>query len=435
MKTYGAGLPLAALLALSACALAPPAGTETQPMPLSPVDTSWKVGKGFDLNEAKALIEFCTALDYGVDVPPDPSYAEVAEPANAAGWEEIYPYHETLPANLAPRAIGPYGNAWKLYRKIGSDIYVIAIRGTIDTKGSIAADLIATSTPAHVQIQAKQNPYRLVSFTVAETPTAETHLGWTYAMAELMFDSDVGILRVLRDPALVRHGSRILITGHSQGAAIATLVHAFLHYAIVDSTDKFGLRDSGFTLKSYVFAQPKPGNWQFAMDFSRIAASKSTAFVINNNLDWVPQTPLSIEFFDEPGASIAALITALPGWRALVNSMLASGAIAVGQGARGLIAMKVADEAVKSIEEHNNFDERYLVDGVVPASAKRGYSVNYAVAGDQVPVFGSALPAGVIKDDGPMAQHHGPTYRTLIESSPDQGGLTSPSGLVASSSR
>jgi hypothetical protein len=41
-------------------------------MPLSAVDTSWKVGKGFNLAEAKALIEFCTALDYGVDVPPDP---------------------------------------------------------------------------------------------------------------------------------------------------------------------------------------------------------------------------------------------------------------------------------------------------------------------------------------------------------------------------
>lgn len=402
---------------------------------MSAVDTSWEVGKGFSLNEAKALIEFCTALDYGVDVPPDPPYAAVARPANAVGWEEIYPYHETLPANQAPQAIGPYGNAWKLYRKPGSDIYVIAIRGTIDTKGSIASDLIATSTPAHVQIQAKHNPYRLVSFTLADPPQAETHLGWTYAMAELMFDRDYGILRALHDPTLVKPGSRILITGHSQGAAIATLVHAFLHYAIAEPADKFGLRNSGFTLKSYVFAQPKPGNWQFAMDFARIAGSKGTAFVINNNWDWVPQTPLSIEFFDEPGADIAALLNGLPGWRGVVNSILAGGAIGAAQGARGLIAMKVADAAVKSIEENNNFDKRYLADGIVPESAKRGYSVNYAVAGDQVPVFGSALPAGLIKDDGSMTQHHGPTYRTLIESPPDQGGLTPPSGLVASSSR
>ena len=404
-------------------------------MPLSAVDTSWKVGKGFNLDEAKALIEFCTALDYGVDIPPDPPYAAVAKPVNAADWEEIYPYLETLPANGVPPAIGPYGNAWKLYRKVNSDIYVVAIRGTINTKGSIVSDLIATSTPAQVQIQARQSPYKLVSFTLAETPQAETHLGWTYAMAELMFNRDYGILRALHDSKLVKPGSRLLITGHSQGAAIATLVHAFLHYAIVDPADKFRLRDGGFTLKSYVFAQPKPGNWQFAMDFARIAGSKGTAFVINNNWDWVPQTPLSIEFFDEPGTDMAALLDGLPGWRGLINSILAGTAIGVAQGARGLMALKVAEAAVKSIEQNNNFDERYLVNGVVPDSAKRGYSVNYAVAGAQMPVFGSALPAGLITDDGSMAQHHGPTYRTLIESPMDQGGLTPSSGLVASSRR
>jgi hypothetical protein len=43
-------------------------------MPLSAADTSWKVGKGFNLAEAKALIEFCTALDYRVDVRPDPPF-------------------------------------------------------------------------------------------------------------------------------------------------------------------------------------------------------------------------------------------------------------------------------------------------------------------------------------------------------------------------
>jgi hypothetical protein len=400
-------------------------------MPLSAVDTSWQTSKGFDLAEAKALIEFCTALDYGADLPPD--YAGAAKPQNAAGWEEVYPVRERLPSNAVPTPIGPYANAWKLYHKTGSDIYVIAIRGTIDTKGSIAADLIATSTPAFVQIQARQTPYRKVAFTLAETPQAETHLGWTYAMADLMFDRKYGILRVLHDPRYVPRGSRLLITGHSQGAAIATLVHAFLHYAIADPADWFGLHDSGFTLKSYVFAQPKPGNWQFAMDFARIAGSKETAFVINNNWDWVPQTPLSIEFFDEPGADMAALLNGLPGWRGVVNSILAGTAIGAAQGARGLIALKVADAAVKEIEENNDFDERYLADGMVPESAKRAYSVNYAVVGEQVPVFGSALPPGTIPDDGAMAQHHGPTYRTLIEAPPSEGGLTAPTGLVVSS--
>ena len=113
--------------------------------------------------------------------------------------------------------------------------------------------------------------------------------------------------------------------------------------------------------------------------------------------------------------------------------MLAGGAIVASRGARSLIALKVADEAVKSIAQNNDFDYRYLVDGVVPENAKRGYSVNYAVAGEQVPVFGSALPAGVIQDDGPMAEHHGPTYRRLFEAPPDEGGLAPSFAVVVSS--
>ena len=405
MNTCGFGLALLLCCALSACVSIPPLSESTEPM--STVDTSWKKGKGFNLGEAKALIEFCTALDYG----QKEYVGNIPKPANAAGWEEVYPYHETLPANMDPNAIGPYDNAWKLYRKTNSDIYVIAIRGTIDTKGSIIDDVIATSISANVHLPVDQT--RFLSFKLAETPQAETHLGWTYAMAELMFNADFGILKALH-AGLVPKGSRVLITGHSQGAAVATLVHAFLHYAISDPSDKFGLRDSGYTLKSYVFAQPKPGNWQFAMDFARIAASRGTAFVINNNKDWVPQVPLSIEFVDEPGADLLVQLAKPPGLQGVVSSMLASGALGFATGSRAFIALKVQEDTIKSILQGHRLDDRY-VEERGPGSIVPAYSVNYAVVGTQVPVFGSAAPAGAIPDDGSMSQHHGPTYRTLLE--------------------
>lgn len=116
-----------------------------------------------------------------------------------------------------------------------------------------------------------------------------------------------------------------------------------------------------------------------------------------------------------------------------MGSIIAGSAIGTAQGARSAIALKVADAAVKEIEENNQFDERYLVEGVVPAGVQRAYSVNYAVAGEQVPVFGSALPAGAIANDGAMAEHHGPTYRKLLESPGNDGGLAAPSNLVISS--
>jgi Lipase (class 3) len=405
MNISGFGLALLICCALSACVSIPPISESTQRM--SAVDTSWKQDKGFNLSEAKALIEFCTALDYG----QKEYVGNIPKPANAAGWEAVYPYHETLPANRDPNTVGPYDNAWKLYKKMNSDIYVIAIRGTIDTKGSIIDDVIATSISAKVRLPIDQN--RSLSFTLAETPQAETHLGWTYAMAELMFNADFGILKALH-AGLIPKGSRVLITGHSQGAAVATLVHAFLHYAISDPSDKFGLRDSGYTLKSYVFAQPKPGNWQFAMDFARIAASRGTAFVINNNKDWVPQVPLSIEFVDEPGADLLVQLAKPPGLEGVVSSMLATGAIGFAEGSRAFISLKVQEDTIKSILQGHRLDDRYLEERG-PGDIVRAYSVNYAVAGTQVPVFGSAAPAGAIPNDGPLSQHHGPTYRTLLE--------------------
>lgn len=81
------------LASLSACLSVPPLSQNTQPM--LAVDTSWKQGKGFNLEEAKALVEFCIALDYG-----EKEYiGDIPRPMNASGWEEIYPFHERLPAH------------------------------------------------------------------------------------------------------------------------------------------------------------------------------------------------------------------------------------------------------------------------------------------------------------------------------------------------
>ena len=412
---------LIACFAVAACVVVPPVGNETRPM--TAVDTSWQVGKGFDLDEAKTLIELCTSLDYSVG---SPSYDTpgVAQPQNVVGWEEIFPTPESiLPSNGPPTPIGFYKNSWRLYRNKALDknnppIYIIGIRGTIDDDRSVLQNALASTTSAQVRIQAR--PDRVLSFKLAETPRAEVHLGWTYGMAELMFDPQLGILKALHDR--VPPGSRILITGHSQGAAIATLVHAFLHYAITaDPSNKFGLRDSRYTLKSYVFAQPKPGNWQFAMDFARIAASRGTAFVINNDRDWVPQVPLSIQSFDEPGTDLAAVLNAQPSLRGTINSILASGAIGFAQGERTLVALQIQDETIRSIERGNRFEDRYLESGAAADGATPAYSIDYTVVGTQVPIFGSASPNIPIDHSG-MAQHHGPTYRMLLESPEALGG-------------
>jgi hypothetical protein len=429
LRFRGLWLALVACFTLSACTsiIIPPMETYSR----EAVDTSWRTGGQFNLAEAKAVLEFCIALDYGLK---NEYVGTVPKPSNAAGWDELFPNHATLPTNGVPDGIGHYHNAWKLYQKIGSDIYVVAVRGTIENKESIVDDVVATSV-ADYPVRLPVNDTQMLEFWLAQTPQAETHLGWTYAMAALMFHEDhtpgeraAGILQILRER--VPAGSRILITGHSQGAAVATLVHAFLHYALVDPHDKYGVSRKGYTLKSYVFAQPKPGNWQFAMDFARIANGQ--AFVINNDRDWVPQTPLSIQFPDEPGTYLLAQITNRPDLSGLINFGLGIGDLGFGNAQRAAIALHVQDDTIKAVFRHRTIDPHYFDQRLPELPA---YSVNYSLAGTQMPVFGSAVPPNTIVDDGVMSQHHGPTYRALLELPEARGGLTPDSGEIVSARR
>jgi len=82
---------------------------------------------------------------------------------------------------------------------------------------------------------------------------AEVHTGFAYATFSMLFDAKYGILKTLLDQH-VPPGSILFITGHSQGAAMPTLVHAFFYYAMRE--EKYGLTKGQYVLKSYVFAQP-----------------------------------------------------------------------------------------------------------------------------------------------------------------------------------
>jgi hypothetical protein len=105
----------------------------------------------------------------------------------------------------------------------------------------------------------------------------------------------------------------------------------------------------------------------------------------------------------------------------VINSTLATAAIGFTQGARTMIALQVNKDTIKSIENANRFEDRYLAPGYAAEGEVPAYSVNYTLAGTQVPVFGSASP-NIPLDDTGMAQHHGPTYRMLLESPEVLGG-------------
>jgi len=251
---------------------------------------------GYSSSEAKDMIELCVDLNgTGMGDHPGPVEWECEkDPSPVAGWKCLFDGH----GNGSEKGIPPFNNRWKLWKKEGAEkIFALAMRGTITDLKSVGQDLLATSLPAKEIAIPIKTGNKAIRFTLAETIGAEAHMGFTYGMAVLMFHKDQGILKHLaeRPP-----GSQIYITGHSQGAAMATLAHAFLYHASHnDPGNVFGIKDKGFSFKSYVFAQPKPGNWQFAMDFASIQGNLGLAYAVNNTLDWVPQLPLSIQFVSE----------------------------------------------------------------------------------------------------------------------------------------
>src|SRR5262249_54941310 len=120
----------------------------------------------------------------------------------------------------------------------------------------------------------------------AVDPMAGVHLGFALATLVLLWDPTEGILARL--PALCPAGSEVYIAGHSQGAAIASLVRSYLANLAVGQA-------FGHTHKTYAFALPRPGNSHYASEYNAAFANGGMAYSVNNSQDWVPQVPLTLE--------------------------------------------------------------------------------------------------------------------------------------------
>jgi len=227
---------------------------------------------GFDKPEALDMLALCANVESEANSPiPNPP----------AGWQLLFTSPE----------LGPFQNKWQLWKQAASGRYAVALRGTIMSAGSVVEDLVSVMVKATgtLQVGAASASYKFVG-----DPDAGVHLGFAIGTLLLLKEPKEGILARL--PALgVAPGSEIYITGHSQGAAMATLIRSYFHYA-ADAPP-------GYSYKTYAFAQPKPGNDHYAEDFEARFCATEMAFRITNSLDWVPQVPFTIEFIsdmDEP---------------------------------------------------------------------------------------------------------------------------------------
>ncbi|MEZ4664007.1 MAG: hypothetical protein R2911_41260, partial [Caldilineaceae bacterium] len=218
---------------------------------------------GFSPTEAKTLLALIATTHC-----PTPPNQPIPMPTE---W--------TLLCNPDPVGLS---NKWQLWQNQAAvNQYAVLIRGTVPTKASIIEDLLVA------MIQPAFEPL----YCFATDPKAAVHLGFAIGALTLLYDPHNGILDRLSQ-ADIPPQSEIYVAGHSQGAAVATLCRSFLAHTPF-------LQEKQFAYKTYLFAQPKPGNDHYADEFNRLFSDSALAFTLTNTEDWVPQTPLTIEQFHD----------------------------------------------------------------------------------------------------------------------------------------
>jgi hypothetical protein len=155
---------------------------------------------------------------------------------------------------------------------------VINLRGSTASPLSWLANVYSAMIPANDTIILPNG--KKIIYYLSDNPNANVHSGWTLSMVFLM-EEIVSKIKQLNGKGVFNY----IITGHSQGAAIAQLLRAYLEHApdsIVDRRNKF---------KTYAFASPKPGNEYFARNYSNYFSSSS--FIINNPRDPIMNMPIT----------------------------------------------------------------------------------------------------------------------------------------------
>jgi len=334
---------------------------------------------GFNPAEASVLIAISAALE-----------GDNPAPAIPANWQLDFDSPE----------LGPFENKYQIWKNTDvSGQYALVIRGTVDKRGSILEDLLSVMIPASGTLPLGSVQ---LSYTLAEEPDAGVHLGFTLGLAFLLFDGVNGIVVQLYE----RLGQiqELFVSGHSQGAAVATLCRSFFQYSPV-------AKPLGLTYKTYVFAQPKPGNDYYAYDFETVAGNGALAFQVTNSLDWVPQVPLTLEWLDDLNVNPLSVLEKsdpalleLAGLRARLRAEATARQLTRVAPHLGALGAVLAAQSIQPVEKTAATAQTKL--HILP-------TLYFFNAGARIMLVGSPCPTPDC--DGGWYQHHATTYYDLIQ--------------------
>jgi Lipase (class 3) len=330
---------------------------------------------GFNFNEAINLLTMSAVIE-GVNTLPLP-----------LNWQLIFD------SPVFP----PFDGKWQLWHNTpgdsGTGAYAIVVRGTVDNVGSILEDLISFLALATGSVTVGGVA---IDYKFAADPKASVHVGFALGTLLLLKFPFVGILAQLA--AKVPQGSKIYITGHSQGAASATLLRSYLHYGADRPT-------KNYSYKTYAFAQPKPGNDHYATDFESLFCNTGLAFRVTNSLDWVPQGPFTIEIpsdFNVPNPLTVQTV---------VDSTILTTLTALQGTATALIVPKVKADLQPTAVALARTKVPTAVD--IPFDIPIAFSLNFVGAATEIALIGTPC-AGTQCNDF-FFEHHATTYYALMQ--------------------
>ncbi|MDX2359978.1 MAG: lipase family protein [Crocinitomicaceae bacterium] len=217
-----------------------------------------QLSSGMKAEEARDMIQLCNSYTYlelyGDDSDIIPN-----------GYKRIY----TSPT------LG-MDNKFQVYVK-GGNIGVINFRGSTAKKISWMENMYSALIPIQGEISIQERTYQ---YKYGTDPTASVHSGFALSLA-YMHDEIIDQIVQLNSQGVYN----IMITGHSQGGALAIMLAASLkHSDEISAKNKF---------KVYTFAQPMSGNYEFAREYNRDFCARGMSYSFINPADFVPTLPMS----------------------------------------------------------------------------------------------------------------------------------------------
>lgn len=314
----------------------------------------------------------------GVDIP--------------SGWSVAY----------SPATSVGLRNFWQLWKCVDGRLAIV-IQGTQADAPSMLEDVLAALIPASGSITLPG--MEAFDYRVASDPRASIHAGFGIGLAALAPDI---VAQLNIQCASGPHD--VLVTGHSMGAALATLVRSYLHY-----TDL--VTNSEIAYKTYVYAQPKPGNRYYGYDFEQIGCNDQSAFRVTNTLDWVPEMLFSCQSYDDLNvpnpfdpATLAEVKAAMEKKYGKIEGLLKYELL---KGVIDLVevALRIAAKALRTLL--GSFMENYV------GKQLSGGDLSLPDLVASIDMVGCGAPIILVGTDPPptgglMSQHHATNYYRLL---------------------